>query len=1064
MTADTKEYNLRNELLPHIADHFAQVKPDAIYAEYPIPGEDAYLSITFQKFANVINGLAGWLLTQLGPGNGEALAYLGPNDVRYPALVLAAIKAGYVMFLPSPRNSIAAQQSLLNRLNCTTFIAPEPRPGPVNDILEVCPINVLKVPSVDELVNTPHPHIPLLKTYAENGLERFLILHTSGTTGIPKPITWTHDVGSKAMEATTMPPPDGYDSQDRLNSNKRMYMVLPPFHAAGIGYSLFLGFPVGTSLIIPEMGSIPSASGLVEARKRIQFDMALVVPSVVLELAQNPDLLEYCSKNLTHIMYCGGDLPQAIGDTVAAKLKLVNGYGATEIGMLPVVHSKTNRDPLKDWRYLDFHPSIGVELRHVSGEEFELVVARDPGIESHQPAFATFPDKEVYHTSDLFIRHPEPAKRDLWRWCARMDDVITFLNGEKTNPVSMEQHVVAQNPEVTGALVAGAQRFQASLLVEIGGKDLSVSERAAMIEKLWPSIEQANAVAPAHARVAKTHILFTTASKPLLRSPKGSIQRASSLAQYRHELDNLYGDADKLSQSDTTQTDGPGRCNDPVVVSQYIRKCILDATGWDERKLSDTENWYNFGLDSLQTITATRVLGRGLNLPSLNPSVLYLNSTVTDLTKALLDLQQHREQSDEAQRQSLLQEREELLQDLIEQIQPPSSNPSPVKDAPQTHSVILTGSTGNLGTYLLDSLLRNPAVKQVHCFNRRENAIEVQKKNFAAYGLHLDISRVSFWTVDLTKPDFGLQPEALQHLQETTTLIIHNAWAVNFNLSLASFKPNLTGTVNLINFTTRAKHLPRFFFISSISSTMGHRTENGITPEQTITTTEPCPNGYANSKYIAEHLLTKSAQQNSLLQASFARVGQVAGAVQTPSLWNKSEWFPALVLSSLHVGALPDTLGPALNRIDWVPIDLLSEVLVDLALMRDTESVNPTAVYHPLNRHPLSWSEIRPFVADALRHTSGKSIDIVPFRQWVQRVRQDIETAGKTALAEAELEALLAKNPAAKLLEFFEKAMAQSTQDNVLDTQHTARRCKKLQDVDAIKPEWIQKWVGEWLQ
>lgn len=52
----------------------------------------------------------------------------------------------------------------------------------------------------------------------------------------------------------------------------------------------------------------------------------------------------------------------------------------------------------------------------------------------------------------------------------------------------MEQYIIEYNPDVTAALVAGSQRFQASLLVDVNGKNLSVSERAAMIERIWPYI------------------------------------------------------------------------------------------------------------------------------------------------------------------------------------------------------------------------------------------------------------------------------------------------------------------------------------------------------------------------------------------------------------------------------------------------------------------------------------------------------------------------------------------------------------------------------------------------
>ncbi|KAE8133310.1 NRPS-like enzyme [Aspergillus pseudotamarii] len=1064
MTApEISSFDPRTQLIPNIIDHYAQVKPDAIYAEYPISPmsyEDGYRPITFRALANAINGIAWWLTEKLGPGHGEILAYVGPNDLRYPALVLGAVKAGYCMFLTSPRNSVVAHSSLFKRLNCTTLISPMPRPPAVTTILEACTLNVLDAPSVDELVSKEYSHFDFSKTYPEAAREILAVVHTSGSTGIPKPIFWTHDTACKHMEVVVLEPPVGYESLDHWNRGKRMYLVPPPFHAAGLAYLHFVIPAVGISLILPTSGGLPTAAALVEARKRTPFETALIVPSIVQELAQSPDLLDYCSKNLTHLIYCGGDLPQQIGDTVAAKIKLVNQYGASEVGMVPSIYSKSNRDPLKDWRYIDFHPSMGVELRNIAGEEYEMVIARNPERERYQFPFTLFPDKQEYHTSDLFVRHPDPAKPDLWRWCARVDDVIVFLNGEKTNPVSMEQHIIACNPDVTAALVAGSQRFQASLLLEVNGKNLSVSERAAAIEKIWPSIEQANAVCPAHARVAKTHILFTTPDKPMLRAGKGTIQRAGTLAQYAQELDALYIDADKLAQDDGDRS-GPGCTEDPKLISDYIRQSILTITGWNANKLTDTENWFNLGLDSLQTITATRIFKRGLDSPNLTPNLIYLHPTVMELTQAVLHLQQHQEASTEAQNEVQLHDRDQLLQELIGQLATGTAH----TESPKAHTVLLTGSTGNLGTYMLDTLLRNPTVGHIHCLNRKDNAIDVQRKKSEAYNLNLDTSRVSFWSADLSQPDFGLQSDILQMLQSTITLVIHNAWAVNFNLSLASFKPNLVGVVNLINFTRNATQSPHLFFISSISSTMGHRTDTGLTPEELITTTTPAPNGYANSKYLAEHLLAQAAKQSSL-HASFARVGQIAGPVRSRGLWNKTEWFPSLVLSSLHVGALPDTLGPALGRIDWVPIDLLAEVLVDLALGQNKTANESVNVFHPVNLQPLTWEAIRPFVADALFKTSGKPAEIIPFRDWVQRIRQDIETAGAggKALSEEELQALVAKNPAVKLLEFFEGIMSNPTRDNVLDTQLTAQRSGKLQAVEAVKPEWIQKWVREWVQ
>lgn len=98
MPLKSEEYDPRDQLVPHNFDNYARLKPDAIYAEYtvsPISYEKGYRPITYKEFANAINGIAWWLTETLGPGNGEILPYIGLNDVRYPALLIGAVKAGY---------------------------------------------------------------------------------------------------------------------------------------------------------------------------------------------------------------------------------------------------------------------------------------------------------------------------------------------------------------------------------------------------------------------------------------------------------------------------------------------------------------------------------------------------------------------------------------------------------------------------------------------------------------------------------------------------------------------------------------------------------------------------------------------------------------------------------------------------------------------------------------------------------------------------------------------------------------------------------------------------------
>ncbi|KAL4974654.1 NRPS-like enzyme [Aspergillus desertorum] len=937
-------------LLPRLVDYYALEKPDAIYAEYPKSAtsyEDGFYQVT--DFANAVDGLAWWLTKSLGPGKGEILPYIGPNDLRYPALVLATVKAGYAAY---------------------------------------------DVPSVAELLGTTHSHFEFNKIQGEGA-------HTSGSTGIPKPIFWTHDRVNKHMAMGLLQTPEGYENMDDWTRGKRLFSVMPPFHAAGLAILLYCGLPLGLTIVGPTSVGLPTASALAEAMKQTTVNAAFVAPSLLRDLSQNPELLEYCSRHLDHIRYAGGDLPQAVGDCIASRIRLVNRY---------------------DWRYIQFHPALGMEFQQVTADEYELVIARKPETEAHAVPFTVFPKSQTYRTKDLWVRHPDSRNRDLWRYSARADDVIVFLNGEKTNPTSMEQHVIAANADVTGALVAGAQRFQVSLLVEAAGAPtLNACERAALIEKIWPSVQEANSMCPAHARVDKDHIMFTRPEKPMLRTGKGTIQRAATLAAYAEELDVLYADADKVSAQSGSQMSGPGRT---MTRRQLLR--------WKEEQLGDQDNFFHLGLDSLQAIAATRTFTQGLDFPNFNVNMIYLHPTVSELTQAIICHQQEGSTA-ESQAAVQLQERGAMLQKLLDRVH--------IDKLIEKQAAVLTGSTGTLGTYLLHALLQNHSVSHVYCLNRSTDSISSQRQKSSLYHLDMpldDPSRVTFWKDDLSRPNLGLAPDALSTLPSETTLIIHNAWAVNFNLSLSSLEPQLTGVINLLNLCSSSSHSPKLFFISSISSVMGHSSAEKTTPERIVTTTSPAPNGYATSKYLAERILDHAGRPETRnLRTAFARVGQIAGAANAPGLWNKTEWFPSLVLSSLHVGAVPDTVGPTLDRVDWVPVDLLAGSWL-------------IQVFHPHNLSPISWSEITPVLAESLASHARKPAPLptIPLTEWIRR-----------------LQAALERNPAAKLIAFFE-GLAASTNaqpDNILETTETARRSEKLRGVHKVRAEWIKKWIEEWL-
>lgn len=92
-----------NDLWPHIVDRLAKEQPEEIYGLWPVDSDSydaGFHAITYGQLANIINGLASWIVEQLGPGaagEGDVLTYIGLSDVRLTAMILASVKAGYTV-------------------------------------------------------------------------------------------------------------------------------------------------------------------------------------------------------------------------------------------------------------------------------------------------------------------------------------------------------------------------------------------------------------------------------------------------------------------------------------------------------------------------------------------------------------------------------------------------------------------------------------------------------------------------------------------------------------------------------------------------------------------------------------------------------------------------------------------------------------------------------------------------------------------------------------------------------------------------------------------------------
>lgn len=216
--------------------------------------------------------------------------------------------------------------------------------------------------------------------------------------------------------------------------------------------------------------------------------------------------------------------------------------------------------------------------------------------------------------------------------------------------------------------------------------------------------------------------------------------------------------------------------------------------------------------------------------------------------------------------------------------------PCPTSGVSQSHvassktHVILTGFTGSLGTQLLASLLSEPKVDHIGCLDRSATARERVEGAFSTWSTppSTPSSRVSFHQADYKAADFGLPKDILTSLRKTATIIVHNAWKVDFNHSLDTFEEiHIRGVRNLIDFSASSALRPRIAFVSSVGDwrvldpALGSIHES--LPPSLASATHT---GYAESKAVAEHLLAAAAVK-SAVDCVILRVGQIAGPAAT---------------------------------------------------------------------------------------------------------------------------------------------------------------------------------------
>jgi len=837
--------------------------------------------------------------------------------------------------------------------------------------------------------------------------------------------------------------------------------------AALLEFTVVLGHP-----------SVPLSSAYVaELLKTGGITAMLSPPSVLEDLSRDSSSLHSLSR-LNHIAYAGGPLNPETGQLLAGVVPHIFSFiGATEIG---VSQCPNQRPPCADsvvanqwfhmvdgtnelWDSLRYFDNIGYRLEEVSEDIFELIIVNDEKTNIYHGVFEVFPELREYRTRDLYSRHPTAPG---WlRYRGRADDLIVLSNGEKINPIPME-YMINAHPAVKAALIIGEYRFSASLLVELQDTKTprSEEERHERLDEIWSVVESANKIAPGFAKIPKSLVVFATSEKPFLRAGKGTVQRQLTVKAYAEELDRLYASQEGSLLTEGLTVSVIGEPHDVRIFIREIYKQVLDNDN-----LSDSDDVFQKGLDSLGVSVVVRRLKAALEASSvtlkyedINLRFVYGAATVEKMTDAILTLIDNSSGSSRTN-ETVTSERNTLgsVLETYSRNMPLAHLEQRKDSATSPWTVLVTGSTGSLGSYILAALdsLQVSKVGKIVCLNRSADAEKLQRKSNQARGIKpswLDQGsrKVEFLQADFWKENLGLAPATYANLLQEAAVIIHSAWKFDFNLSIESFEPQVQGVRNLLDFSSKSAKKAPLIFISSVSAVFGwtHMNPLAKVPEAIIPDLEaPEKLGYGESKFVCEQLLDKFNKASGITTAVL-RAGQIAGPVSETGMWNKQEWLPSIIASSKHLGMLPETLG-GMNTVDWVPVDLLATIVVEIAeniVHRKSDRAEGALVYNLVNPQTVTWPSLLPAVQEFIGVKK-----VIPFDEWVQELQQS-STANNGAL--------IASNPGLKLLDFFRGLSEKQTtvEGSRYAVNKMLRDSKQASDLTAISPDWMRLWLRQW--
>lgn len=537
----------------------------------------------------------------------QVVGILGNSDLDYLVAFLAVSRLGHSALLLSTRITDEAYESLLSGTKATALLYQDIFASNAYTISAKLPsVKTGSIFAASSSPSTTGPLEPALLDSSREANNICFIIHSSGSTGLPKPIYQTHRAALYTYSQ---------------NFGLVGHITLPLYHNHGI-CCLFRAIHSRRKIYIYN-ARLPLASKHLLATLKQNPDIRILygVPYALKLLSETEEGLQLLSR-LEIVMFGGSACPKPIGDRlVNSGVNLVGHYGATEVGQLMTSFRDYKVDKEWDWLRVPPHlkPYLSMELR--GPNLYELCV-----MDGWKSKVATNRDDESYVTKDLFEPHPTIA--DAWKYYARLDDTIALENGEKANPLLVEG-VIRQNHNVAEAVVFGAGKPRlGAFIIPAETSDL---QDEAIVDAVMPKIEEMNSSMPAYSQLSRDMIKVLPRDADYRRTDKGTVIRAAFYRDFSEQIDAAYVD----KQSGTL-------CLAREDLLQFLQKEMQTRVTLREGAvLNEDADLFSLGVDSLQAIQVRSFILKHLKVDGdkLGRNFVFDFPTLRKMTDEILRLQ-----------------------------------------------------------------------------------------------------------------------------------------------------------------------------------------------------------------------------------------------------------------------------------------------------------------------------------------------------------------------------------------------------------------------------------------